>query len=77
MKSEEAEYTIHLLVSGQLKGLFLGGLLLAFVVPALLSAVGLRSRSGVPLTVAALCGLVGLFMVKHAWLLAPQLLPLS
>ncbi len=77
MKSEEAEYTIHLLVSGQLKGLFLSGLLIAFVLPAILSAVGVRSKSNLPLTLAAVCGLVGLFMVKHAWLLAPQLLPLS
>lgn len=74
-KSEEAEYIIHTLTTGSLGALFHAGLLLGFVVPGLVALFA--RRSPMALRAAAVSSLVGLWMVKHAWLIAPQLLPLS
>ena len=76
-KSEEAEYVIHTLLSGDLKTLFFAGLAFGFGVPAVLVAVSVRAKQPVALKFAAVSGLIGLWLVKHAWLLAPQFLPLS
>lgn len=76
-KSEEAEVLVALLVTGRLRVLFFSGLALGFVVPAVLAFVELQRRSVALLPLAAASGLVGLWLVKHAWLLAPQLIPLS
>jgi hypothetical protein len=76
-KSEEAEYVIHTLVSGRLGALFFTGLFAGFVVPASLGFFSAKVKRPVALRFAAVSGLVGLWMVKHAWLIAPQLLPLS
>ena len=76
-KSEEAAYIIHTLLSGNLRTLFLAGLGLGFVVPAVLVLASVRAKQPVALKLAAVSGLVGLWLVKHAWLIAPQLIPLS
>lgn len=76
-KSEEAEYVIHTLMSGNLRIIFLSGLGLGFVVPGVLVIASLRAKHPVALRLAAVSGLVGLWLAKHAWLIAPQLLPLS
>lgn len=77
-KSEEAGYLIDLLLSaGTLRTLFFSGLLLGFVVPALLAFFGLKRNAAAVFPLAALSSLVGLWLVKHAWLIAPQLIPLS
>jgi hypothetical protein len=77
MKSAESAWVIHELVQGSLAWTFLPGLLLAFALPAVLAAVGVRARIPALLPVAASLAILGLWPVKHAWLLAPQLLPLS
>lgn len=74
-KSEEAEFMMHLLVSGELKVYFLTGLLLGFVLPVV-AVLGGR-RNPMVMAAASVLSLTGLWLVKHAWLLAPQLLPLS
>jgi protein NrfD len=76
-KSEEAEYVIHTLLSGRLGVLFASGLVIGFVIPATLGFVSAKVNRPVALRFAAVAGLAGLWMVKHAWLIAPQLLPLS
>lgn len=76
-KSEEAEYVIHMLISGRLGALFAAGLVFGFVVPATLGFVSAKVDRPVALRLAAVSALAGLWMVKHAWLIAPQLLPLS
>lgn len=76
-KSEEAEYLVHLLTRGSLGALFFSGLALGFVVPAALAFLGLKRRSAALFPLAALSSLLGLWLVKHAWLIAPQLIPLS
>ncbi|GMU61144.1 MAG: hypothetical protein AMXMBFR34_29070 [Myxococcaceae bacterium] len=76
-KSEEAEYVIHTLLSGDLRTLFFAGLTFGFVVPGALVIFSLRAKQPVALRLAAVSSLVGLWLAKHAWLLAPQHLPLS
>lgn len=76
-KSEEAEYLMHILTSGELKGLFLGGLIVGFGLPGLMSLLGGKRPSPALMMLASLMSLVGLWLVKHAWLIAPQLIPLS
>lgn len=76
-KSEEAEYVVHLLLAGPLRTLFFSGLGLGFLLPGALALAGLRGAAPRLFPLAAAASLAGLWLVKHAWLLAPQLLPLS
>lgn len=76
-KSEEAEFVIHTLRSGSLGVLFYTGLFLGFVVPGALALIGLRGKTPLLLPIAGISSLIGLWLVKHAWLIAPQLIPLS
>ncbi|MBL8913056.1 MAG: polysulfide reductase NrfD [Archangium sp.] len=76
-KSEEAEFLIHVLTTGKIGALFFSGLGFGFVLPALLTFSGLSRKSPALWPLAAASSLVGLWLVKHAWLLAPQLIPLS
>jgi formate-dependent nitrite reductase membrane component NrfD len=76
-KSEEAEVIIHLLVTGRLGALFATGLVVGFVLPTVMTFIAVRRRRPRLLMAAGVLGLVGLGLVKHAWLIAPQLIPLS
>lgn len=76
-KSEEAEWVMHYLLHGELAAFFLLGLCIAFVVPTIIIAMAIRSKTTATLTLASLLSLIGLWMVKHAWLIAPQMIPLS
>ena len=76
-KSEEAGYLVGLLLTGSLRTLFFSGLVFGFVVPALLAFFGLKRHAAAVFPLAAASSLVGLWLVKHAWLIAPQLIPLS
>lgn len=76
-KSEEAEYLVHVLMSGDLKALFVGGLVLGFGLPALMSLAGAKRPSPGLMMLASVMSLIGLWLVKHAWLIAPQMIPLS
>ncbi len=76
-KSEEGEWTVHYLTHGGTGVYFALGLLLAFVLPAALACAANRTKKSVFLLPAAVLALVGLWMVKHVWLIAPQMMPLS
>lgn len=76
-KSEEAGFLVELLLTGSLRTLFLSGLGFGFVVPVLIIFFGIKREAPIVFPVAALSSLVGLWLVKHAWLIAPQLIPLS
>ncbi|MEF3192383.1 MAG: polysulfide reductase NrfD [Campylobacterales bacterium] len=76
-KSEEAEWVIHYITSGGMGLFFAAGLLLAFVIPMVTIALGIKNNNTSKFRLAALSALVGLWMVKHAWLIAPQMIPLS
>lgn len=77
MKSAESAWVIDLLVRGSLAPGFVGGLLVAFLIPSVLSAVAVRGGPQVLLPVASGLAIFGLWFVKYTWLVAPQLLPLS
>jgi len=76
-KSEEAEWVVHFLLHGGMAVYFLAGLVVAFVVPAALTCASRKLTNTKILIPAAALALVGLWMVKHAWLVAPQMIPLS
>lgn len=76
-KNEEAAYLVNILLTGELRGLFFSGLALGFALPAALTFFGLQQKSAALFPLAAASSLVGLWLVKHAWLIAPQLIPLS
>lgn len=76
-KSEEAHYLINVLLSGELGVMFIGGLGLGFALPLLMAAMGARRPSPGLMMLASVMSLVGLWLVKHAWLIAPQMIPLS
>ncbi len=76
-KSEEAEYLVHILVSGEMKNFFIGGLTLGFVAPLIMSIMGAKKANPGLMMLASVLSLIGLWLVKHAWLIAPQLIPLS
>ncbi len=76
-KSEEAEHLVHILTSGELASIFLPGLAVGFAVPIIAVLVGGRRPNQGLMAGAAIASLLGLWLVKHAWLLAPQLVPLS
>ncbi len=76
-KSEEAEWVVHYLTSGGMGAYFALGLIVAFALPAALTCLANRTKKSIFLLPAAVLALVGLWMVKHAWLVAPQMMPLS
>jgi len=77
VKSEEAEWVIHYLTHGELAGFFITGLIMACLIPSIVVAIYLKSKSMATIQIASVLALVGLWMVKHAWLIAPQMIPLS
>lgn len=76
-KSEEAEWVVHYLTSGFMAVYFFLGLIIAFLAPAALAFGSMKINNTKILLPAAVLSLVGLWMVKHAWLIAPQMIPLS
>jgi protein NrfD len=62
---------------GEYTTMFWVGQILAFIVPFVLVILSVTNRSAGLLKVAALSAIVGLWIVKHVWLVIPQLLPMS
>ena len=77
VKSEEAEWIIHYITHGGIAPLFYLGMLLAFIIPMALIGLSLKTGTTKLLTIASASALVGLWMMKHTWLVAPQMIPLS
>jgi Ni/Fe-hydrogenase subunit HybB-like protein len=78
MKSEEV---IAILANvkghGEYATMFWIGQWVAYLLPMLLIALARVSKSNSLLSLAAILAIVGLWVVKHVWLVIPQLLPLS
>jgi Ni/Fe-hydrogenase subunit HybB-like protein len=53
------------------------GQFVAYLLPILLITLSRAGRSESILKLAAIMALVGLWVVKHVWLIIPQLLPMS
>jgi len=78
MKSEEVIAILaHVKSGGDYATMFWIGQWVAYILPMLLIALARVSKSNSILSLAAILAIVGLWVVKHVWLVIPQLLPLS
>ena len=78
MKSEEVIAILtHVKGNGEYSTMFWIGQWVAYILPMLLVALARVSKSNSLLSLAAILAIVGLWVVKHVWLVIPQLLPLS
>ncbi|MDF1877869.1 diguanylate cyclase [Sulfurimonas sp. SAG-AH-194-L11] len=78
MKAEEIAFTLEYIKGdGPYTVMFWLGQWMTFILPMVLIVLSRSSKSEAILKLAALLALVGLFMVKHVWLIIPQLLPMS
>lgn len=78
MKAEEVAAILHYVKGdGEYATMFWIGQWVAYILPMLLVALSRVSNSSAILNLAAILAIVGLWVVKHVWLVIPQLLPLS
>jgi formate-dependent nitrite reductase membrane component NrfD len=78
MKAEEVAAVIEYIKGdGPYTVMFWLGQWITYLLPMLLIALSRTSKSDSVLKLAAILALVGLFLVKHVWLIIPQLLPMS
>ena len=78
MKAEEIAFTLEYIKGdGQYTVMFWLGQWMTYLLPMGLIILSRSSKSESILKLAAILALVGLFMVKHVWLMIPQLLPMS
>ena len=78
MKGEEVGAVLEFVKGhGEYTTMFWIGQVLAFIVPFVLVILSVTNRSAGLLKVAALSAIIGLWIVKHVWLVIPQLLPMS
>jgi len=78
MKAEEIAATIdYVKGNGEYAVMFWLGQWMTFILPMLLIVLSRTSKSDAILKLAAILALVGLAIVKHVWLMIPQLLPMS
>jgi formate-dependent nitrite reductase membrane component NrfD len=77
MKTEEVAATLEYIKGGQYTAMFWIGQIVAFVVPMVLTLLGVLNKNKTLLLPAAVSAIVGLWIVKHVWLMIPQLLPMS
>jgi formate-dependent nitrite reductase membrane component NrfD len=78
MKAEEvAAVLAYIKGDGAYATMFWIGQWVAYLLPMLFIALYRTSRSDAMLNLAAILAIAGLWVVKHVWLVIPQLLPLS
>lgn len=78
MKAEEVAATLEYVKSGgQYAVMFWVGQWVTYILPMLFILLSRTSKSESILKLAAILALVGLAVVKHVWLMIPQLLPMS
>ncbi|MFK5937053.1 MAG: polysulfide reductase NrfD [Sulfurimonas sp.] len=78
MKAEEVAAVLQYVKgNGEYATMFWIGQWTAFILPMLLVALSRISNSSSILSLAAILAIAGLWIVKHVWLVIPQLLPLS
>ena len=78
MKAEEVAAILHYVKGdGEYATMFWIGQWVAYILPMLLIVLSRVSRSASILKLAAILAIAGLWIVKHVWLVIPQLLPLS
>ena len=78
MKAEEVTAILaYVKGDGEYATMFWIGQWVAYILPMILVALYRVSKSNSILTLAAILAITGLWVVKHVWLVIPQLLPLS
>ncbi len=78
MKAEEVAAVIDFVKGdGEYTVMFWLGQWIAYILPMVLILLSRSSKSESILKLAAILALVGLAIVKHVWLMIPQLLPMS
>jgi len=78
MKAEEVAVILgYVKGDGEYATMFWIGQWVAYILPMLFVALSRASGSSSILKLAAILAIVGLWVVKHVWLVIPQLLPLS
>jgi len=78
MKSEEAAAILsYVKGDGQYATMFWIGQWVAYILPMLLVVLSRVSNSNAILSLASILAIAGLWIVKHVWLVIPQLLSLS
>jgi Ni/Fe-hydrogenase subunit HybB-like protein len=78
MKAEEIAATIgYIKGDGPYAVMFWLGQWMTYILPMLFVVLSRVSKSDAILKLAAILALVGLAIVKHVWLMIPQLLPMS
>ncbi len=78
MKAEEIAATIEYIKGdGQYTVMFWLGQWMTYILPMLFVVLSRVGKSDAILKLAAILALVGLAIVKHVWLMIPQLLPMS
>ena len=78
MKAEEVTAILaYVKGDGEYATMFWIGQWTAYILPMLLVSLSRVSNSSAMLNLAAILAIVGLWVVKHVWLVIPQLLPLS
>ncbi|MDK9694191.1 MAG: polysulfide reductase NrfD [Sulfurimonas sp.] len=78
MKAEEIAATIgYIKNNGPYAVMFWVGQWMTYILPMLLIVLSRVGKSEAILKLAAILALVGLAIVKHVWLMIPQLLPMS
>ena len=78
MKAEEVTAILaYVKGDGEYATMFWIGQWVAYILPMILVALYRVSKSNSILTLAAILAIAGLWVVKHVWLVIPQLLPLS
>ena len=78
MKAEEVAAILQYVKGdGKYATMFWIGQWVAYILPMLLVAFSRVSKSNSILSLAAILAIAGLWIVKHVWLVIPQLLPMS
>jgi formate-dependent nitrite reductase membrane component NrfD len=78
MKAEEVTAILsYIKGDGEYATMFWIGQWVAYILPMLFVALARVSRSSSLLSLASMLAIIGLWVVKHVWLVIPQLLPLS
>ncbi|HEV09269.1 MAG TPA: polysulfide reductase [Sulfurihydrogenibium azorense] len=77
MHSEFSHRVVEILTFGELAPMFWVGIFLTFVIPIVLVGIANEKKKYEYALLGSASALVGLWLVKHSWLLAPQMLPLS
>ena len=77
MHNEFSYKIIQILTFGEVAPFFWLGMVFTFIIPMILVGIANEYRRYRYAWIASIFALLGLWLIKHAWLIAPQSLPLS